>query len=36
MDETRKAFVVEPIEYEAIVGSNSLDSQALKTRFQVE
>jgi beta-glucosidase len=35
-DETKKTFVVEPIEYEAIVGKHSLDPQALKVRFQVD
>jgi beta-glucosidase len=34
-DETRKDFIVEPIEYELFVGAHSLDQQALKARFRI-
>jgi beta-glucosidase len=34
-DETRADFVVEPLEYELLVGAHSLDQHALKARFMV-
>lgn len=34
-DETLQDFVVEPIEYEFIVGTHSLDSHALRARIAV-
>jgi hypothetical protein len=34
-DEAQAAFVVEPLEYEVLVGAHSLDSRALTARFVV-
>ena len=34
-DESAGGFVVEPVEYEVIVGRHSLDTEALRTRLRI-